>query len=284
MGKPLHDLANSHGMIVKKCLNCQDFIYEGMDDQSLRSNMEKVYDYKGTISEAEWKIARLYAIIVFERVDILSHCQVPTSPNSPPPDDFIENIAPRSPDIPPPISSFPTLMPTFAPTSPDSPPPSFSPDSSPPKSIMPLFSPTSPDSPPQNYINDEICLPSFAPTNSPPSFVVTSPNNSSSFDDSCGMKDMGPFSPQSPDGPPPDIINDDSDDDDNDFFLIRLTRIRQMAIDIVGGQERWDILSQDDNEKDKIISFVTRQLDEEDRGNSINKTNIIPSSPDEPPP
>lgn len=286
MGEPLHELANSHGMIVKKCLNCQDFIYEGMEDHFLRSNMEKVYDYKGTISEAEWKIARLYAIIVFERVDTLSQSKLPTSPNSPPPDDYKDNITPISPDMPPPMDPMPIFMPNFAPMSPDSPPPCFiptSPDTSPPKSFMTLL-PTSPDSPPQNYINNDTFMPSFIPTNTPPAFVMTSPNNSPPFDNnSYGIEQIRSLSPQSPDEPPPDFIeSDDDSDDDNDVFLIRFTKIRQMAIDLVGGQERWDILSQDDTEKDKIISFVTKQLDEEE-SSFIKKINL-PTSPNEPPP
>eukprot|EP00602_Paraphysomonas_sp_CaronLab_P013171 CAMPEP_0185042478 /NCGR_PEP_ID=MMETSP1103-20130426/42379_1 /TAXON_ID=36769 /ORGANISM="Paraphysomonas bandaiensis, Strain Caron Lab Isolate" /LENGTH=781 /DNA_ID=CAMNT_0027582563 /DNA_START=146 /DNA_END=2492 /DNA_ORIENTATION=- len=203
LGSELENLASSCGMKVVLCQNFHQFIIQRAGNHILRDLLRNmnVFNIDGSISEAEWKIAGLYAVIVFQKLEdrstrISQHR--PSSPDGPPP-----RHRPTSPEGPPPRnrpSSPEGPPPRHRPTSPEGPPPQFVPTSpeGPPPDTAPLeFVPTSPECPPPQFdpTSPECPPPQFVPTSPegpPPQFVPTSPE--------------GPppqFVPTSPEGPPP---------------------------------------------------------------------------------
>lgn len=60
LGQTLRDLASAHGLRLLETQNFQDILSEMIKNENKLSRMESmhVFNYKGTLSEAEWRIAR----------------------------------------------------------------------------------------------------------------------------------------------------------------------------------------------------------------------------------
>ncbi len=74
LGPPLERLAARHGLRVKLCKNfhqvvCDDF-EKGALATDIHSNLGKfgVFNYKQTMTQAEWQLAHLYVALVFEKL------------------------------------------------------------------------------------------------------------------------------------------------------------------------------------------------------------------------
>ena len=68
-GSPLQHLVEECGLTVRSNQNFHQFVASNTANSSYRQHMESrgVFNYRGTMSTAEWNIARLYTVIVFER-------------------------------------------------------------------------------------------------------------------------------------------------------------------------------------------------------------------------
>ena len=258
-GPTLETLAAKHGLIIKKIQNFHDYVrefFEGKNSETLKREIgdKGILDFRGSVSEAEWKIIRLYAVIIFEKSTGSSSLSnggmmIPQSPDLPPPSST-SSFVPSSPDGPPPPSQ--TFV--FPPSSPDSPPPEpgpllessrsqglgttihipSSPDAPPPQPTTPdapppTFPPSSPDAPPPSLLFSTSSLPPPAPLHAPSSPEGPPPDESSQH------------IPQSPDAPPPDNKSphdDDDDDEEDDEVVIRMLKLRKIAIRLAGGQVR----------------------------------------------
>jgi hypothetical protein len=73
---------------------------------------------------------------------------------------------------------------------------------------------------------------------------------------------------------------EDEENDENDRFM----KIREKALELIGGQEKWELLSED--ECDALIEKASVLIHNEKRGASSNKKwkEFQPHSPDHPPP
>ncbi len=182
-GSPLQDLVEECGLTVQSNQNFHQFVESNIANSSYREHMENrgVFNYKGTMSSAEWNIARLYTVIVFERkfenssqkLNALDSNASATMSNPVPPTK-VAVLEPHSPPVSPP----PSPPEVFEPRSPSSPPPSppkvlepRSP-SSPPPSPPKVLEPRSPSSPPPS---PSMSTGLRSPINSPPPSPRTPP-------------------------------------------------------------------------------------------------------------
>eukprot|EP01038_Epipyxis_sp_PR26KG_P004115 gene4115-5866_t len=257
LGEPLAKLAGAHGMRLIKNINFHEFIMSKPEAERLKSmDRFRIFNRNGTISQGEWDIARLYTILIFKKSDLIDtnstdkdHKQFiamenmrSRSPESPPP--IITNqMRPRSPDSPPPIISN-----QMRPRSPDSPPPMImgqmrprSPDSPPPM-IIGQMRPRSPDSPPPMII--EHAMRPRLPDSPPPMIIGQMRPRSPDSPPPIASKQTRP---RSPDSPPP-ILSNTNEEDDDDEEMMRIIQVRNIAIELAGGEDRWNTLEQDETE------------------------------------
>jgi hypothetical protein len=61
------------------------------------------------------------------------------------------------------------------------------------------------------------------------------------------------YEPHTPDHPPPDLspVVDSCVSSDEDNGLLRILKLREIAVELAGGQERWDSLTSD--EMDELL-------------------------------
>jgi hypothetical protein len=78
----------------------------------------------------------------------------------------------------------------------------------------------------------------------------------------------------------PATNEEDEGDDENNRFM----KIREKALELIGGQEKWDLLNED--QCDELIEKASVLIDNEKRGHSTIKKwkEYQPHSPDHPPP
>jgi SAM-dependent methyltransferase len=217
-GSPLHQLADECGLTVQSNHNFHQFVESNMTNSSYREHMENrgVFNYKGTMSSAEWAIARLYTVIVFERkfengnnpskkthlLDARS-ANTSSSMSSQPETVRLRPISPS--DSPPPSPS--NAAARLRPISPsDSPPPS-------PSNAAARVRPISPsDSPPPSPSNAAARVRPISPSDSPPPSPPVSGGTRSPLD-------SPPPSPRTPPtAPPPHLkrhraVYNNNDDD-----------------------------------------------------------------------
>jgi hypothetical protein len=99
-GDVLHRLAARHGLTVKKVQNFHEFVYDylrGKSADTLKREVgdKGILDFRGSVSDAVWRIAGLYAVMVFEKTvpgagsgsGTGTVTEAPQSPDEPPPDD-----------------------------------------------------------------------------------------------------------------------------------------------------------------------------------------------------
>ena len=67
------------------------------------------------------------------------------------------------------------------------------------------------------------------------------------------------FAPRSPEGPPPSNTDITDDDGDDDAFLVRMLKVREIAIRLAGGEDMWDGL--DEDEADDLKERAEMELD-----------------------
>lgn len=239
-----------------------------------------VFSYDGVVPPGDWKVSRLYTVLVFEKEEELSS-NIPFSQPEPMPPTYsynhyrffipsspdyafdaqdsvgdataienrgVEDFQPQSPDFPPESN--------FMPTTPD-----YAPEEE--EHKVKALVPTSPDYNPYENNDDQDHY--IVPT-SPDYNPEEEASASSSVTQNWGQKDDAMLSKEKEDPP-----------DEESEMLLRLLQVRNRAVELAGGQHRWDLLTEE--EADIFMEQATA-LHSSAHGGAV----IVPSSPDFPPP
>lgn len=231
---------------ILKIQNFHDFIIEKFDNDHSRDRMNKmeVFNVNGTISEAEWLIARLYTVLILKKVSKVAEKPKTAS--------VMPSLVPPEPN---PISVVPDLQnpPRLRPSSPKYPP-------------RRIGAPIDPKDP--IVLNHQATFANLLTTTT--NGNTTKKRTHDVLEDHEEIRENY------------DKMEEDANEEDEEDFEF-LEKVREKAIELVGGSEQWDELP--DEEIERFITKAKTLLKSSQSINAKAPWKVYPPrSPDHPPP